>query len=40
MDVFILDLIFLNMVQVDFNNLANGGVVEGRYSSAEFSAPM
>jgi hypothetical protein len=24
------------MVHVDSNDLANGGVVEGRYSSAEF----
>ena len=35
-DVFILDLIFCNMVDVDSNDSANGGVVEGRYSSAEF----
>ena len=35
-DVFILDLIFCNMVHVDSNDSANGGVVEGRYSSAEF----
>jgi hypothetical protein len=35
-DVFILDLIFHNMVHVDSNDSANGGVVEGRYSSAEF----
>jgi hypothetical protein len=35
-DVFILDLIFRNMVHVDSNDSANGGVVEGRYSSAEF----
>jgi hypothetical protein len=36
MDVFILDLIFCNMVHVDSDDSANGGVVEGRYSSAEF----
>jgi hypothetical protein len=36
MDVFVLDLIFRNMVHVDSNDLANSGVVEGRYSSAEF----
>jgi hypothetical protein len=36
MDVFVLDLIFRNMVHVDSNDLANGGVGEGRYSSAEF----
>jgi hypothetical protein len=35
-DVFILDLTFRNMVHVDSNDSANGGVVEGRYSSAEF----
>jgi hypothetical protein len=35
-DVFVLDLIFLDMVNVDSDNLANGSVVEGRYSSAEF----
>jgi hypothetical protein len=35
-DVFVLDLIFCNVVHVDSNDLANGGVVEGRYSSAEF----
>jgi hypothetical protein len=35
-DVFILDLIFRNMVHVDSDDSANGGVVEGRYSSAEF----
>jgi hypothetical protein len=35
-DVFVLDLIFRNMVHVDSNDLVNGGVVEGRYSSAEF----
>jgi hypothetical protein len=35
-DVFILDWIFCNMVHVDSNDSANGGVVEGRYSSAEF----
>jgi hypothetical protein len=35
-DVFVLDLIFCNMVHVDSNDSANGGVVEGRYSSAEF----
>jgi hypothetical protein len=35
-DVFILDLIFRNTVHVDSNDSANGGVVEGRYSSAEF----
>jgi hypothetical protein len=35
-DVFILDLIFRNMVHVDSNDSAHGGVVEGRYSSAEF----
>jgi hypothetical protein len=34
--VFLLDLIFRNMVHVDSNDSANGGVVEGRYSSAEF----
>jgi hypothetical protein len=34
-DVFILDLIFCNMVHVDSNDSANGGVVEGRYLSAE-----
>jgi hypothetical protein len=27
-DVFVLDLIFCNMVHVDSNDLANGGVVE------------
>jgi hypothetical protein len=31
MDVFVLDLIFCNMVHVDSNDSANGGVVEGRY---------
>jgi hypothetical protein len=31
-DVFVLDLIFCNMVHVDSNDSANGGVVEGRYS--------
>jgi hypothetical protein len=36
MDVFVLDLIFRNMVHVDSNDSANGGVVEGRYSSVEF----
>ena len=36
MDVFVLDLIFHNMVHVDSDDSANGGVVEGRYSSAEF----
>jgi hypothetical protein len=36
MDVFVLDLIFRNMVHVDSNDSANGGVVEGRYSLAEF----
>jgi hypothetical protein len=36
MDVFVLDLIFCNMVNVDSDDSANGGVVEGRYSSAEF----
>jgi hypothetical protein len=35
-DVLVLDLIFCNMVHVDSNGLANGGVVEGRYSLAEF----
>ncbi len=35
-DVFILDLIFRDMVHVDSNDSADGGVVEGRYSSAEF----
>jgi hypothetical protein len=35
-DVFVLDLIFRNMVHVDSDDLANVGVVEGRYSSAEF----
>jgi hypothetical protein len=35
-DVFVLDLIFRNMVHVDSNDSANGGVVEGRYLSAEF----
>jgi hypothetical protein len=35
-DVFILDPIFCNMVHVDSDDSANGGVVEGRYSSAEF----
>jgi hypothetical protein len=35
-DVFVLDLIFCNMVHVDSDNSANGGVVEGRYSSVEF----
>ena len=35
-DVFVLDLIFRNMVHVDFDDSVNGGVVEGRYSSAEF----
>jgi hypothetical protein len=35
-DVFILDLIFHNMVHVDSDDLANGGVVEGRYLLAEF----
>jgi hypothetical protein len=35
-DVFILDLIFRNMVHGDSDDLANGGVVEGRYSLAEF----
>jgi hypothetical protein len=35
-DVFILDLIFCNVVHVDSDDSANGGVVEGRYSSAEF----
>jgi hypothetical protein len=34
--VFVLDLIFRNMVHVDSNHLANGGVVEGRYSSVAF----
>jgi hypothetical protein len=29
MDVFVLDLIFHNMVHVDSNDLANDGVVEG-----------
>jgi hypothetical protein len=36
MDVFILDLIFCNMVHVDSDDSANGGVVGGRYSLAEF----
>jgi hypothetical protein len=36
MDVFILDLIFRNMVHVDSDDSVNGGVVEGRYLSAEF----
>jgi hypothetical protein len=36
MDVFVLDLIFCNMVHVDADDSANGGVVEGRYSLAEF----
>jgi hypothetical protein len=36
MDVFVLDPIFLDMVHVDSDNLVNGGVVEGRYSSVEF----
>jgi hypothetical protein len=36
MDVFVLDLIFHNMVHVDSNDSVNGGVVEGRYLSAEF----
>jgi hypothetical protein len=36
MDVFVLDPIFLDMVHVDSDYLANGGVVEGRYLSAEF----
>jgi hypothetical protein len=36
MDVFVLDLIFRNMVHVDSDDSANGGVVEGRYSSVEF----
>jgi hypothetical protein len=35
-DVFILDLIFCNMVHVDSDDSVNGGVVEGRYSLAEF----
>jgi hypothetical protein len=35
-DVFVLDLIFCNMVHVDSNDSSNGGVVEGRYLSAEF----
>jgi hypothetical protein len=35
-DVFVLDLIFRNMVHVDSNDSVNGGVVEGRYLSAEF----
>jgi hypothetical protein len=35
-DVFILDLIFCNMVHVDSDDSANGGVVEGRYSLVEF----
>jgi hypothetical protein len=35
-DVFVLDLRFRNMVHVDSDDSANGGVVEGRYSSAEF----
>jgi hypothetical protein len=35
-NVFVLDLIFRNMVHVDSDDSANGGVVEGRYSSAEF----
>jgi hypothetical protein len=35
-DVFVLDLIFLDMVHVDSDNSVNGGVVEGRYLSAEF----
>ncbi len=30
------DLIFCNMVHVDSDDLVNGGVVEGRYLSAEF----
>jgi hypothetical protein len=34
-DVFVLDLIFCNMVHVDSHDLVNGGVVEGRYSLAE-----
>jgi hypothetical protein len=36
MDVFILDLIFCNMVHVDSDDSVNGGVVEVRYLSAEF----
>jgi hypothetical protein len=36
MDVFVLDLIFRDMVHVDSDDSANGGVVEGRYSLAEF----
>jgi hypothetical protein len=36
MDVFVLALIFRNMVHVDSDDSANGGVVEGRYLSAEF----
>jgi hypothetical protein len=35
-DVFVLDLIFRDMVHVDSDDSANGGVVEGRYLSAEF----
>jgi hypothetical protein len=35
-DVFVLDLIFRNMVHVDSDDLVNGGVVEGRYLSAEW----
>jgi hypothetical protein len=30
--MFVLDLIFRNMVHVDSDDSANGGVVEGRYS--------
>jgi hypothetical protein len=35
-DVFVLDLIFRNMVHVDSDDSAIGGVVEGRYSLVEF----
>jgi hypothetical protein len=35
-DVFILDLIFCNMVHVASDDSANGGVIEGRYSLVEF----
>jgi hypothetical protein len=35
-DVFVLDLIFHNMVHVDSDDSANGGVLEGRYFSAEW----
>jgi hypothetical protein len=34
--MFVFDLIFRNMVHVDSDDSANGGVVVGRYSLAEF----